>query len=263
MDLSAFLSTQAPAEEPPPYTEQALEGHITLLVGGKSPDADNCEEEESTANYSHITTRDVSILERSQQSINHPEGNPENATFTETPNFNAAGSDTTARDFNNVEIARDPHQVMMGSSPRNAARVSSPSMDCYNPFLEIPVNNIESTDPAPLFQRPVRSHSSDNSTEIHPQEHLIAGGYVAPIISQFPPPRRLSPPNSNNREEVDLNLRHMPPLTTRRIPTRLPPLPSSAERIGRRHKHKRRRGHSWHGESNVLVTASTMTTVTE
>ncbi len=226
------------------------------MVGGKPTPQAKDEEEEHPADSTQLTARDISILERSQQDIIYQEGNPESA-------------------------ARDYHEQSSGNQGY-ALRVASPSMDCNNPFLEDHASNTVHTGPTPLFQRPVRSHSIDNSsigvfTDVHPREQLIAGGYT---VSPFPPRQPTSLHSvgniaNNSQQEMDSNI--MPPL--RRIwnpndplhvrpPTHLPPLQCSVERLGhQRRKHKRRRGHSWHGEringQSIAVTASTMAIVAE
>ena len=63
MDLSAFISTSSPPllplpEDPPPYTEQILEGHITLMSGAKAYMMDQ-------ENSFTVTTDDVSMTDRS------------------------------------------------------------------------------------------------------------------------------------------------------------------------------------------------------
>lgn len=282
VDLSAFLSSAPlssaaplppPAEEPPPYTEQLLEGHTSLMVGGKSTQPDKDDEDDTAlddADSSQLTARDVGILDRTprdiEQDIVYQGSSPNTAEFVGTT------TTSTEREYHEAmaEQIRANNQAMMVSLTRSPVRVESPRMNCENPFPDTHNTNYS---PVPFFQRPLRSHSMDNgnynvSTDTIQRDHTAASGFMATPF----PPRQLAASTSNGSpQEIAPPLRRLwnpnNPLLAR-PPSRLPPLQCSTERTGsQRKRHKRKRGHSWHGErissQAIAVTTSTMESLAE
>lgn len=253
-DLSAFMAhSPFPQEELPPYSEQLLEGHITLMRGTKRED---------DLNTSLLTARDISMGapptenqtqttdEGFQDEIALPSVRAtevsEQVPFTtngcgEQPYVNVTYSDR----YNIVPANTVPH-----------ARLSV----LPNPFVEIS-SNIAPPPLAPItFQRPVRSISTDNSNMTMAESVCRdqASG-IQQQITLLPPPRSLSiHDNTSTRPSFPTRPLHLPPLQNH----------SGVEQPNqRRKKSRRRRGHSWHGESintqELMVNSSAMVRVTE
>lgn len=255
VDLSAFLSqSSVPPEDPPPYSEQLLEGHITLMKGSK-PQAhkDDVSEDQDPNNSTLLTTGDVSILNRSIQST----GSFRNGDYADC---------TTESDISYMVHSNTPTRPP-------PLRTSSPFSGHHGRSAHVLVPQV--------FQRPYRSFSLDNSTNtitfpegIHRDREQPA---AADAIRPFPP--RLLP--INNNQPTNSSVRAMPYLGADSLtghpfparPMRLPPLQGNAAgemASQHRKRSKRRRGHSWHGEAittgpgeSFAVSPSTMTIVAE
>lgn len=253
VDLSAFLSSSPvhmPPEDPPPYSEQLLEGHITLMYGSKPESHKDDADIDQDPNNTLLTVRDVSLL-------NNLDYRGEFGPSTRAEN--------TLRDADADSDHNDTSQPL----------ASSPSFRDNSPFNGSPAQVLV----PPVFQRPYRSSSLDNSSVVVFPDGTYREQPTANAVRPFIFPPRLSPINNNQlthsiqalpflRDEVAPNQ-----LFPARPPPRLPPLRgSSAMDMSSQHRkrNKRRRGHSWHGEAiNITaretstVNPCTMTTVTE
>lgn len=239
MDMSAFLvpSPMPPEEAPPPYSEQLLEGHVTLLCGGKPQphkDDDN-EDPDSTL----LSARDISILNCSTQSVglNFYQNNVQSDHTSSAraraglDNMQLASTGIGALDAQvHADTSYTMHRNMHSTLPIN------------NPFHE---RLSQPTLVPPLFQRPFRNFSVDNSNltvddGLH-REQPIAGSMLQPQHPIPFSPRLLPIDQAALFQQRDVSTAN--PLLR---PARLPPLHSVE---GHRRRNKRRRGNSWHGET--------------
>lgn len=258
MDLSAFMSPSSvrmPPEDPPPYSEQLLEGHITLMHGGE-PESHKDDGIDQDPNNTSFTVRDVSLLNTSNQ----------NTSFNTNSDGNYQGELSPSARAEN--ILRDTDHPGFGSP-----LASPPSLRDSSPFNDSPTQVLM----PPVFQRPYRSSSLDNSYVLAFPDGTYREQPTANAVRPLFPPR-LSPINNNQlthsvqatpflRDEVGPN--QLFPAG----PPRLPPLRgSSAMDMSSQHRkrNKRRRGHSWHGEvinitsrETSTVNPNAMTTVAE
>jgi hypothetical protein len=233
VDLSAFLalspSVHVPPEDPPPYSEQLLEGHVTLMHGG-TMDTNKDDSINDDPNTTLLTVGDVSMLNNSAQD-----------NF-----FNS--------DYQN-ELS-----VSMNSSAGGVDGSVDNQHSC--PFVRLPALNGANDTPTqimlpPVIRRPHRSISLDNSDPF--LRDIDREQPAADSMRPFHFPPRLSPvqPMSFLGDEGALNQ------TFPARPLRLPPLLGTSAPSQHRKRSKRRRGHSWHGEATGAITPAAMTTVAE
>ena len=271
-------------EEPPPYTETALEGHVTLMYGTK-PERQQCGDDARDVNLidssANSPVSDASqLFRRSNDALNISQN-------TELPEMdNVALCSSTP-----VADSRSPIMV----TPRNR-----------DPLFNFPQQNRERV-VRTLFERPYQSTSMDTTSSNSPPPDSVPSSL--PVSSSLPkvhvpspfPPRltmqqplvplispcnsleqhnlmvgRLTPYSSSSpptcNEESDTLIRLMAPLDGARtfnnpFPRRpinlLPPLRSetfSVESSGQhvpRRRSRRRRGNSWHGETLNFPTNET------
>lgn len=254
VDLSAFISPvlvphHVPPEDPPPYTEQLLEGHVTLMCGKTEDHKDDTIDQD--ANDTLLSVRDVSnVLDNSTRSTgcdhdHHSEACP---PIIDETSRNGGVEPANTDETHGSLLARPPTLGDAGHFTDNPTQVIMP----------------------PVFRKPYRSSSIDNS-DIFPDDTHREQLAARPL--HFPP--RLSPITSNSMPHTAPFLREevAPPQSFPPRPLRLPPLlDNSALEMPNQHqkRNKRKRGHSWHGEAiNILsgerfaVSPTVMTTVAE
>lgn len=273
VNLSAFISSSVPPgggpcdDELPPYTEQALVGHVTLMYGtktSKDKDPEGQEDPDSTL----LTARDVSVLDRSTDNTgleNHEDdqypGQVEHVHSQAENSLLVSGVQTVSQNHNSAihqstGTLRCPINPITGGS---------------DPFLNYPATL---TRPPPLLpvQPPFQRSLSLGNTLVDtmPRTQPIA----SPVLSPSPFPLRPPPLASLqvqsdsggiilDREQVLNAGNHFSS-----GPTRLPPLQSVDRPATQRKKGKRRRGHSWHGQTlpingTALSPGATMTALAE
>jgi len=273
--MPAFISTSPPqqvaippSDNPPPYSEELQEGHITLMKG--SHILKNREE----ANFRHLNAREMITggADTWNTSI---------ATVGDVSLRNTAGTEPTSvhNSFTEVEdnTEMDEVQCMQESQDNNSHSpdVTGPDTtfrDSVEPFS----NNSDHHKPETVsgeenrdilhqaaaipptsihFYRPlIRSLSVDNSNlsldgqlrvpNPRPQSMTIP----APLSTPFPPKATLPPLTRTPRNISPLLREHWVPKEAAKRPSRLPPL----------HR-KRNRVATWHGESNFIVPSSEST----
>ena len=279
MDLSAFIchevhpSTPLPPDNPPPYTERLIEGHVSLMLGtGQDRDKDEFEEANSTV----LTARDVSIQNRSMLNsevyaedtyLNVPEAT-NTSQYTDGDLESVAGSYTQDE---SIDLQRYNGVLVRSSTP---TRVTRPlSVAELDPFYDSPAQSAQA--PArQLFQRPARSNSIDNSSISLLREHQTTPEPIPVRPHRLAP---LTPPVSPLQQEEDPDTRQLQgqvpldwsannPFACR--PARLPPL-RTLTGTQQRKRTRRKRGHSWHGGTITASSeqncnsASSMATVAE
>lgn len=244
---AAFIAhSPFPQEEPPPYSKELLEGHITLMRGAKP------RKEEDDLNTSLLTAGDISMWTPPTSGAE----NPTQTTDISGEDFQdelALSSITAAEVSEQVPFTTSGCREQPNYSDRyniilaNTVPHARPSI-LPNPFVE----NSSNIAPPPLapiiFQRPLRSISTDRTVA----ESVEQASDIQRQTTQFS--RSLS---------IDDNIRQSFP--TR--PLHLPPLRNNSaidQPNQHRKKSRRRRGHSWHGDTQELtVNSSAMVTVTE
>lgn len=275
VDLSAFLSPtrHIPSEDPPPYSEQLLEGHITLMHGGQREahkDDSTIPNEQDPMDSTLLTVRDVSLLNSSTQSAGF-------STYLEgdyhTPS--AAGEEIARHAYGDTSVEYADSTAEVHSDSNYAVHSSTPARPITlrgnDPFIGSHNMSTITVAPPP-FQRPYRSFSLDSSNvPILVDSGLHRDHPTANAVRPFPLPPRLLPINLQaNSVQAMHETASNPPFPAR--PTRLPPLQgNSVVEMASQHRkrNKRRRGHSWHGEAMNITTGSlavsptTMTTVAE
>lgn len=295
VDLSAFISASPvplsppPPEHPPPYTEQLLEGHITLMSGAKT-----YKDEDATidpVNSSYATSGDVSIMDRSITSTgpSNPEredqpvatviqGGPESEHVVPEYCYDGQYSYSVYMPMSRVAYepvdlqVQSPPVVQCITTPATPPRPSFPPNSVrHNPGFDYPTTALPTS---VQFHRPRhRSLSADNSslTIFHqpvPDGVLPTAQSVAAlpmtVVSPFPPRTTLPlapiSPESNIPPALRGGWVGNDPFVRR--PSRLPPLQRPSQPQG---KGRKRRGNSCrHGGNNPLpVSPITMTAVQE
>lgn len=279
MDLSAFVSQEPsapppPSDNPPPYTEQLLEGHISLMYGTKEPgNKDGNEDDDNMLNQS--------AQERSRLSTDvYPEEyhSPHEAIQMEYNGSDMEGVQEmpsfAMSDYADDNMDLQTHSrglVHLNSTPTRMARSPS-NISESDPFYDIPNQTLQ----APvrqLFQRPTRSNSIDNSSINLSRDQSSADSSLEQ--NYLPRLAPLTPPSTLHQQDTQLRLRPLEltpnnPFIARPANGCLPPLrsrtPSSAPQ---RKRTKRKRGHSWHGgpislsSEQAFVNTSAMATVAE
>lgn len=281
VDLSAFISTSPapmppPPEDPPPYSEQLLDGHITLMSGAKT-----CKDEDDLidpVNSSSVTAGDVSIMDRSSTSpgLASPDRHSQpvaNSIQEQQPQSNQVPRDhyndwysySTSMPISSMNEpmasqVQDPVSAQFISTPTTPPRPAlPPNMEGHNPAFDYPTTALPSS---VHFYRPRhRSLSADNtSVGIHHQLPQVPDGGTStaqsvaslPFVTPFPP--RTVPPlapisQAPSNIAPGLSRGWMTNDPFERRPSRLPPLQRSSQSQG---KGKKRRGHSWHEGTNSL-----------
>ncbi len=326
MDLSAFLASSH-IETPPPYTEQVLEGHTTLIYGGGGGGVYKDNEVPGDHNTSLLTARDVSVMDRSVNSAtgnimseeeedgaqadtihyrplsatagglegNGHQHNSNSGQHTSNSGQHASNSGQHASNINGNEHhhASNIHGYHINNSRSTAVMSMTPPVDATVISSSSLRGLSPPTEHQAIFQRSLfHSRSLDTSTDT---ETYDVRAHNLPALSPRFPPSRLSPivtsqpPPLPPPQKQDSGARSMPPLhwisenpfpirPTQLPPlqsdnpflTQLPPLQSDIPlHAHQKRRTKRRRGHSWHGESifnershtQPLTTNATMTTV--
>ena len=257
VDLSAFLSlpppVHVPQEDPPPYSEQLLDGHVTLMHGGeRGGHKDDTIDQD--ANDTLLSVRDVSnVLDNSTQSI----GCSRNYQREDHPLIIA---DETSR-------GRDA-EALNTDETHGSPLSRLPTLGDASHFTDSPSQVLM----PPAFRRTYRSTSIDNSDMFPDDAHREQrdANVARPLL--FPP--RLTPISNNTTHALPFLQGASP---TQSFPgprlLRLPPLlGNSAQEMPNLHRrrNKRKRGHSWHGEAiditsgeRFAVSPTVMTTVAE
>lgn len=272
VDLSAFMTQEpsAPPDDPPPYTEQLLEGHVSLMYGTKQQeDKDETEDQNTsilTADFQNRSVQSGELYSEEYDGLQAGEvpSTPRHMEYeiaVEGTPHALFGGNNYADDSSASDIQRN--EVMVLSS--TPTRVTRPRVAESDPFYDIPSLPVL-TPSRQLFERPAQSNSIDNSTISFAREHPAAD-----MMSQTLPdlPQRLASltppatPFQQGQETTLPRLRQLEwtpnnPFIAR--PTRLPPLRSRTTTSAhqQRKRAKRRRGHSWHGgsigtEQNIVI----------
>ena len=220
--------------EPPPYTEVAQNGHISL---GQSPikPVDTSQEggnaENNNMDSSTLTTNNISVLEASQ---------------------NGEDADDSYMDSSQNASSDSPSQ---SQSPFHPTRQSTPILGRR---LQLP----------PLHRSSSADASDTPTTDGNPQQRYSLAYVPLSLHSSLPPRLRpISTPfsqqdDTTHTNESTNNMENIGPFPIR--PGRLPPLQSALNRqdqhrrvsvgsdgpnqLPRRRKKKRKRTNTWHGE---------------
>lgn len=277
MDLSAFLSPTSlpplppPAPhapglapsglalhpgDPPPYTEQLLAGHTTLMHGTKPwfpKEIGDGQDQDSTL----LTAGDVSVFD---SSVHHPESlssSPHVHVHAQQPPmatdpgyiYRQAGA-VAMTEPRDSDVWSSNGLVVRSSTPIISLRALTPRDT--NPFNTSPNMSLQSPT-QPNFQRPLRSMSLDYSN-VRTDGSSRAQPHAVTPVCLFPQ-RPVSQQETDNPTPFQTESVSNNAFPTR--PARLPPLQNTSaieSSSQHRKRKKRKRGHSWHGEPVILST---------
>lgn len=255
MDLSAFLSPASlpppptpatmPPEDPPPYTEQLLAGHTTLMHGTKPwfpKEIGDGQDPNSTL----LTAGDISVLDSSVHSA-HPDSprtQPPPPMATDPSYIHRQAGTVAMNEPRDTDVWNSNGLIVRSSTP--IINLRTPTPRGTNPFSVSPNMSLQSPT-QPNFQRPLRSMSLDYS-----DVHTDGGSRVQPRAVA---PVCLFPQRLVNQQETAPFQTESIAFPTR--PARLPPLQNTSaieSSSQHRKRKKRKRGHSWHGEPVIIST---------
>lgn len=264
-DISAFISpaqvTMLPPENPPPYSEELQDGHITLMRGTQifkdtvdescvnsgAGGAEQCEDSMVTAgdvtimsNTSDENAANMAAMLLDREAMNEGFQHAEETTIDDASNNEGNGAEPTA--LPQMDIDSTQADIYRETNNHNAEIVNE---EVTRHSAVVPPNYIH-------FYRPLhhRSLSVDHSSLLDNNDQLRVPNprpsqsmsLPTPLSTPFPPKVTL-PPITRAPKNISPILTEgwVPNEQFARRPSRLPPL------------RKRNRVATWHGENSIVV----------